>query len=423
MQAESRQPNLIDSYLHYVGDTESPVTFHRWSMLTCLSAWLGNRFYIQHGHSRINSNMYVMLMGEAGTRKSTAIKLASKLVAKAGYKTFSSSKCSKEQFLVDLAKTGMADIDETDDILDMNLFGEGEVSRPISDCEIFVNADEFNDFVGNGNIEFLSLLGNLWDIDGDYTHSKLTSKSVYVRNPCVSVLAGNTATGFSLAFPKEAIGQGIFSRLLLVQGDATGKRIAFPRPPNEEATAALIKCLLQIRSICNGEAILSPKARVLLEKIYLDQEPFEDVRFASYHNRRFTHLLKLSLITAASHKMTEILPEHVLIANTTLVHAEHSMSRALGEFGMAFKSTVSDKIMRLLTNTTKPLEPNEIWKHVNADLNQLTDLRPILEGMLVAEKIIRVGRGFIARRKLVQEMKSEFVDFSVLTEAERSYIM
>jgi hypothetical protein len=79
--------------------------------------------------------------------------------------------------------------------------------------------------------------------------------------------------------------------------------------------------------------------------------------------------------------------------------------------------------MRLLTNTTKPLEPNEIWKHVNADLNALTDLRPILEGMLVAEKIIRVGRGFIARRKLVQEMKSEFVDFSLMTEAERSYVM
>lgn len=420
MLADRSQPNIMSSYIHYVGDSECPTTFTRWSMMACLGAWLGKRFYLKHGHSTISSNMYVMLMGDAGSRKSTAIKMASKLIGKAGYNNFSSSKCSKEQFLVDLANTGMPE--SADEILDANLWGEPEATT--QGCEIFVNVDEWNDFVGNGNIEFLSLLGNLWDFTGLYKHSKLTSKSVSVSEPSVSILAGNTPTGFSLAFPKEAIGQGIFSRLLLIQGERSGKKIAFPKPPSDAATAALITCLQQIRSICNGEASISPDAKALLERCYLEWQPLNDIRFESYSNRRFTHLLKLCLICAASYKMCEILPHHVRLANTILVHAEHSMSRALGEFGSASKSDVTNKVMQLLSAATKPLTFKDMWKHVSQDLNQLSDLRPIIENLTYGDKIIKAGNGFLAKRALIEEASAnDLVDFSLLTESERSYVL
>ena len=419
----SEQPNFIDSYLHYIRETESPITFHRWSMIACLGAFLGKRFYLRHGHSRINSNMYVMLMGAAGTRKSTAIKVASKLLQKSGYDNFAASKTSKEQFLADLAKTGTPEVTDADEILDANLWGS-EAESCTGSCELLINADEFNDFVGNGNIEFLSLLGNLWDISGDYKHSKLTSKSVFVRDPSVSILAGNTATGFSLAFPKESIGQGIFSRLLLIHGDQTNRKIAFPQPPSDEATAALIKCLMQIRSICNGEATISPAAKSLLERCYLEWQPLNDIRFESYSNRRFTHLLKLCLIVTASYKMCEILPHHVVLANTILVHAEHSMSRALGEFGSASKSDVTNKVMQLLSQATKPLTFKDMWKHVSQDLNQLSDLRPIIENLTYGDKIIKAGNGFLAKRALITEANSnDLINFNLLTESERSYVL
>jgi len=426
-----RNHNFINSYLHYTGQTESPTTFHRWSVISSLGAWLGKRFYIKHGHSRINSNMYVMLMGAAGTRKSTAIKVASKLIKKAGYNTFSASKTSKEQFLADLAKTGMASDSSAgsnagDALLDMNLWGaedSAEAESSLGSCELFVNADEFNDFVGNGNIEFLSLLGNLWDLEGDYRHSKLTSKSVFVKDPCVSILAGNTATGFSLAFPKEAIGQGIFSRLLLIHGESTNKRIAFPSPPSDDATAALIQCLLQIRAIAIGEAEIADDAKAMLEYIYNTWEHIGDIRFESYCNRRFTHLIKLCLIHAAASKSRVILQEHVVMANTVLTHAEHSMARALGEFGAASKSDVTNKVMNLLTLAVNPMTFKDIWKHVSNDINNLQELRPIIENLQFAEKIVKVGAGFLAKRNLIQERSTDrTIDFSLLTESEREYL-
>jgi len=418
-------PNFIDSYLAYVSDSESPVTFHRWSILSTLSAWLGKRFYIKHGHSRINSNMYCMLMGAAGTRKSTAIKVASKLIRKAGYSTFSASKTSKEQFLADLAKTGMAEPAESaDELLDLNLWGsEDNAESSMGSCELFVNADEFNDFVGNGNIEFLSLLGNLWDLEGDYRHSKLTSKSVFVKDPCVSILAGNTATGFSLAFPKEAIGQGIFSRLLLIHGEATGRKIPFPVSPSDTATAALITCLLQIRAIAVGEAELDPVAKSLLAHIYNEWTPINDIRFESYCNRRFTHLLKLCLIHAAARKSRVIEKQDVILANTVLTHAEHSMPKALGEFGAASKSDVTNKIMNVCIAAANPLSFKDIWKHVANDINSLAELRPIIENLLFAEKIIKVGTGYMAKRTIIQEDSNDrTIDFSLLTPSEREYL-
>ena len=422
-----RPNNFIDAYLAYTSHTESPVTFHRWSILGALSAWLGKRFYIRHGHSRINANMYVMLMGAAGTRKSTAIKVASKILKKAGYSTFSASKTSKEQFLADLAKTGMpeeGDADAQDSLLDLNLWGTDGGESSMGSCELFVNADEFNDFVGNGNIEFLSLLGNLWDIEGDYRHSKLTSKSVFVKDPCVSILAGNTATGFSLAFPKEAIGQGIFSRLLLIHGESTGKRIAFPTAPSEQATAALIQCLLQIRAIATGEAELSEDAKALLEYIYNEWSPINDVRFESYCNRRFTHLLKLCLIHCAARKSKTVEPQDVVLSNTVLTHAEHSMSRALGEFGAAAKSDVTNKVMTLLTNAINPMEFREVFKHVSNDVSSIQDLRTIMENLQHADKITKAGKGWLARRTVIKEdSKDRTVDFSLLTPAEREYLM
>ena len=198
----------------------------------------------------------------------------------------------------------------------------------MGDCEIFAIPDEFNDMVGVGNIEFLSLLGNLWDYSGNYVHSKLTSKSVFVKDPCVSILAGNTATGFSLVFLKKLLAKEfspdfcLYTASLLVTGSL------FPTPPSDVATAALVQCLLQIRSIAQGEAELSEEAKALLEYIYNEWSPVNDVRFESYCNRRFTHLLKLCLIHCAARKSKTIEIEDVILSNTVLVHAEHSMPRA-----------------------------------------------------------------------------------------------
>lgn len=410
----TQRDDFITAYLTYVGETEAPVAFHRWSCISILGAWLGRRYSFQLGHFNIASNIYTMLMGGAGSRKSTAIKIATNLIRKAGYERIAAERTTKEKFLMDLA--GEESV-ETGDIMEQNLFGPAT-----SDCEILIAADEFNTFIGNGNIEFLSLLGVLWDYSGHFSDRKKNSKSLVITDPTVSVLAGNTATGFSLAFPAEAIGQGIFSRLILVHGEKTDKRITFPSPPCPDTEKLCIDILLAIRQVANGAATITPAAEKLLDHIYKSWNGITDVRFDSYANRRFSHLLKLCLICSASALRAVIDESDVIYANTILTHAEHSMPKALGEFGKAKNSDVAHKVIQLLENNVMPVPLKQIWQAIHNDLEDISALKDMLSNLVMAEKVLSTKGGFLAKRSVLEEVSTDAVDFSLLTPEERRYI-
>lgn len=411
----AQRDDFISAYLAYIGESECPATFNRWSCISILGAWLGRRYSFQLGHFNIASNVYCMLMGGAGSRKSTAIKIATNLIRKAGYENIAAERTTKEKFLMDLA--GEESAIDSGDIMEHNLFGPAETTS-----EILVAADEFNTFIGNGNIEFLSLLGVLWDYSGQFSDRKKNSKSLIISDPTVTVLSGNTATGFSLAFPAEAIGQGIFSRLILVYGEKTDKRITFPEPPSPESEKLLIDILAAIRQVATGKADLTDEAKKLLDHIYKTWNGITDVRFDSYANRRFSHLLKLCLICSAAALRSIITEEDVIYANTILTHAEHSMPKALGEFGKAKNSDIAHKIIQLLENSVLPMPVKQIWKAVHNDLEDMSMLKDILGNLVLADKVIQTQSGFLAKRRMLEEVSTDAVDFSFLTNEERRYV-
>lgn len=416
--------DFLSSYLHYASDTEVPAVFHRWAAITSVGAFLGRRYYFNHGHFTITPNIYCMLVGVSGTRKSTAIKLLKKLIQQAGYTTIAADKTTKEKFILDLA--GEND-DETssiksgkqiDDFLSDNLWGDDESTLP--DAEVYIMADEFNDFFGNGNIEFVSLLGTLWDYAGVYRNRIKNGKSVSINNPTISILGGNTPTNISLAFPTEVIGQGFFSRLLFIYGEPNGKKITFPKPPNPEATKAITEYLRLIKTRVVGPATLTPDAEKILERIYKANLGVDDQRFDSYTTRRLTHLIKLCLVISACRLSTEISKADVIYANTILSHAEHFMPKALGEFGKAKHSDVSHKIVSLVEKNLAVVSFKEIWKHVSADLEKMADLSVLLQNLVAAEKLQSIpGKGFLANRKMVDEDVGGLVNYSLLTHEER----
>lgn len=409
--------DFFSSYLEYTDNTESPKIFHRWAAIAGIGAFLGRQYYFQHGHFTIYPNVYSMLIGSPGTRKSTAIKLMRKILVETGYNTIAADKSTKEKFLLDLAgEKDEGALATPEELLDQNLFGDSNAQ----DCEMFIMADEFNDFFGNGNIEFISLLGTLWDYSGVYRNRIKNGKSVSINNPTVSILGGNTPTGFSIAFPTEILGQGFFSRILLIYGEPNGKRIPFPKPPDPDQTRAIVETLRTIKQTAYGAATLTPGAQKLLERIYQLPNAIDDVRFESYSTRRFTHLLKLCLITSASRGANGITEGDVIGANTVLSYTEQLMPKALGEFGKAKHSDVTHKIVQLLDSTSRVLTYKEIWKHVSSDLEKMSDLSTLLQNLATADKIQLVpgGSGFLPKKKVIEQHDSSVLDYSILTEEE-----
>lgn len=414
--------DFFQKYLNYIGKSEAPAIYHRWSLMTAIGAMLGRRIWLEHGSFKIYPNMYVMLLGSSGVRKSTSIKIVKRLIKEAGYDSIAADRTSKEKFLMDLAgETNEHDaVRDMEQLLDQDLFrGSPEGSR-----EIFVMADEANDFFGLGNMEFLSILGSLWDWEGDYDCRYKTGKSFTIHDPAVSILSANTPTNFAAAFPPEILGQGFFSRILLIHGESNGIRIPFPTVPAAEDTRRIVEDLRRISQGVGGVATLSPDAERKLSDIYMEGYRVEDIRFDSYSNRRFTHLLKLCLIACATRGDTIVRGEDVVYGNTVLSHAEHCMPRALGEFGKAKNSSIADKVLRVISNHTSICSLRDIWIHVSQDLEEPSKLAPILQGLAQADKIqaAHVGdmHGYLPKKKEVSLGLSKHIDLQLLTEEERN---
>lgn len=416
--------NLFDLYFDYVKDTESPLLFHRWSLISCLGAALGRQVWIPFGAFRIFPNNFIMLIGDPGARKSAAIKIAKKLIGKAGYDKFSAEKTTKEKFLLDLEGAEDAyDSSVSSTSVMENLFGTNANSEP---REVFIVADEFNDFMRCGDLEFHSMLGALWDYDDETTQYKQrlkNSKSIAIYQPTINILGGNTHTGFAEMFPPQAIGQGFLSRMLLIFSEPSGRKIAFPEPPSPIQEERLIAYIQAIKERMNGPMALDKRAKEILHILYNNYQGFSDVRFTSYFTRRYTHLLKMCIICAAVRKKMEIGELDVILANTILNYTEHFMPKALGEFGKAKNADVASKILTILQKTLIPTDIPDIWKQVNNDLNDQRDLASILSGLQAANKIQWVKKtangvqGYLIVRKALGNNQL-YTDFSWLKEYE-----
>lgn len=408
--------DFITQYIRSLPESEVPIVFHRWAAIVGLGAWIGRDAYFKHMDFKLYPNIYAMLLGDSGARKSTAIKQFNKILKQAGYKNFVAQKTSKEQFLIDLAESNL---DHSENLTDA-IFGDHDDFLDDSRVSnMFAAPDEFNELFANNILEFVSMLGTLWDFDGVFENKVKNSKSVRIPNPCISLIGGNTPSTLYNTFPSEVIGQGFFSRVLFIHGERSDKKIAFPLGIKDSCKEELVNSLHKIREGLCGELETSPEALELLEEIYLSWPGIDDQRFGSYGTRRFTHLLKLLVIHTVADYGNRIEAIHVLRANTILSAAERLMPTALGEFGKASNSDVVHKLMTILYEATEPMKFTELWKKLQGDMNKVSELQEMVHGLIISGRIESVDSGLIPVRRKQQEMKSHLLDPSYLSFKEK----
>jgi hypothetical protein len=421
MEGSHEMTRIIDTYLkEFVHETESTTIHHRWCFLSIAAGLLGRKIKLPFGHWEIYPNMYTMLMGEPATRKSSAISIAEGVLRKVGYDSIAKGKTSHEKFLMDLGRHEMEGKKENGKAEDFNVDLWAEESGSSEAHELFVAADEFNNFIGLGNYGFISTLGELWDCKPDHPVRFKNSTSFTIHEPVVNILGGNTQTGFCLAFPPEIIGQGFFSRLLLIHADPSGRRITFPKDPNRDVEAVIVHRLQQMANLVSGDSTLTPEAEVAVDWIYQNQKGIEDARFQNYAGRRLTHMLKLCMIYAALELRSEIQESDVVLANSTLCFAEQRMPIALGEYGKGKNADVASKILLMLDQAHKPLTCKDIWSMggISSDLNKIQELAELMMNLKMADKVVEHGGGFLIKKKPV-EVAGKYCDFELLIENDR----
>ena len=347
-------------------------------MLAAMGAMLGRNAFLRFGPDKIYPNLYVILVGASAARKSTGIKMARNILKEAGFGGFSPNRCRKEALWRAMSRlnttpaSSRADEEGNFD-LDKELEHVGE-TRP---ANMLLMAPELTAFTGHGDDELFMSLTDLYDNLPDFIHEKTTSKSDVIIEPTLSILAATTPTELSNAIPPSAIGGGFFSRTLFVYGKPVCK-VANPDKPDTaiiDDIVAIFKALGELRDV---EITRTKAALELLATIYEQEHWLNDRRLESYLGRRFTHLLKLTMLSALAELRTEVTEYDVVAANTYLSLAELSMPNALGHFGTATTSQASSMVLDAVKRAKKPHTLSTLHKALGTDISTQKQLHELV---------------------------------------------
>lgn len=386
--------SLGDAYITMMEPcSECPFIYHRWTLVSVVGALLGRQCSLDFGMETLYPNMYICLIGNAGSRKSSAIKSGRIFADAAGYTNFGRERTSKEKFLKDLSigfDTVNADSDDEVDLADIQILGS-DIKRE-GPSEVYISAGELEDFLGQGDAPFISLLTNLWDNLPKYGHGKMTSKDILIDQPTINMLGGCTPTTFMSVFPPEVIGQGMLSRMLLVYGGGARTKITLPPAPDPALKQEIIEQLVAIKENIHGKFTLTPEAYKVWDAIYQSDYNIPDSRFENYINRRHVHYMKLCMIMAAMELSMTITEEIAIQANSILHYAETLMPKALGEFGRARDSegvnSIYEAVKRHYDSTGYGLKAHAIFKMVSTNFDSFAkDFQTALMKLVTAGKL------------------------------------
>lgn len=72
--------NFVQAYKIWASGNEAPDIYHQWSGLSVISSLVSRRVWVPQGQDYVMGNLYILLVGPAGNKKSTAMKAARGIV-------------------------------------------------------------------------------------------------------------------------------------------------------------------------------------------------------------------------------------------------------------------------------------------------------------------------------------------------------
>lgn len=404
---------FLDEYISFVSEfTETKNLAHVWSILTVVSAMIGRTRSVPFGAEHIYSNFYTMIVGDPGTRKSTAIKFAKKLCEEAGYGEFAFESGSKESYFSSLAKKS------NNDPLDIELDRSSlEWEPPMNETHSFICSDEFDNFIGIHNMPFISALGDLWNRQDDFRYETIKHGIAIISKPYITILGGTTPSTFSSMFPAQALDHGFLSRMLMIPCRGLERKLSWPPEPDQKKKKQIIEKLKSILEQPPLVLSLSNKARKIFDQLYEQWHSPFDSRFAGYASRRHIHLLKLCIIFATIDNQPEIGEEEILQANTLLTYTELLMPDVIGEMGKGPHTVAMNLIINTLSSKPNGLSIVELYKLLYREVRSMDELNGVLNLLRMAQRIVTDEDGnhhFIPATIEIPKNMEKFMDKSYI---------
>lgn len=379
--------NWLDSYLEYVDNTESPLSFHTWCGLSTIAGALQRKVYLKWGIGQvIYPNLYVVLIGPSGrTRKGVAIGIAKDfLKSVSGITVVPESSSGRQAMILAMKRAATNFKDSSDDKIKFH-------------CSVTAFSEELSVFLGQGDIAYLSNLTDWYDSKDDWEYETDGRGKDSLQGLCLNLCGGTAPDWIQSMIPQEALGGGFTSRIIFIVEEKKRKIVPeYTITPEVEELGNKLQRDLERISQLNGQVKFSDAGRKLYVDWYTTESEkgergdvaIKDSRFAGYCERRATHLRKLMLVCSASRGDDLIIQDvDFHTALNLLLSAERQMGKTFGGLGKARLSDETETVInfiREIGTTTR----SKLLTHYYRDLD--TDTLNRIETQLVEMKALKI---------------------------------
>lgn len=269
-------PNWIDGFMYFTQESECPDSYLYWAALNTLSAVTQRHIYTDWAYYRVYPNLYVMLVGPAGNRKSAAIRFTKDLLRDVKIPLASSS-ISREHL------------------------GDQMKARAGDTNAISIVTGEFSTFIrtsGDSMIEFLTLI---FDSEDNFEHGTRGSGVVKLEKPFLTLIAGAVPEWIANNFDATFVEEGFASRTIFINENNVRFRNAKPKITKDmwKKREAMVRDLEQIMTLQGGFE-WTEEADSWFDQWYnnvYDKEKV-DAKLNGFKARKPLHLIKLAMLLA-----------------------------------------------------------------------------------------------------------------------------
>jgi hypothetical protein len=282
--------DFIDSFVAFTDERPSPELFRKWAAITTLSGALEKRVWTKTKAGSQFANLYTMLVAPPGVGKSQAINPAEGLLKATRKFAIAPNSVTAAAYIDALVNAGKSQL-------------KPDKTGSLTYHHLFVFAAELGVFINSHDLNFLSIINELFDHKDSYREERRHSlkEPIDIQNPMTTLLIGSQPGFLATLLPDAAWTMGWTSRMLMVYSSSMPDVALFGEYKNMDHIQRKLVAKLSECAEYYGEMLWDAKAIAEMERWRKDKwGPVPDhPKLANYIPRRGTiFTVKLAMISA-----------------------------------------------------------------------------------------------------------------------------
>lgn len=382
--------SFLQDYMTYNSGNECSRNYHIWSALVVLAATTGRRVSCRWGYFDIHPNLYVVLIGKQGFRKSTAKDIARDLFVEACPSIPVGASVQSREDIVKFMASEQC----------LRMYND-ETGAPIEYRPLVFFINELKNFLSIDPGKMIEFMTDIYDRKY-FDASTIKHGAQKIINPCVNFLACETPSWIIEKLKSNIISGGFARRVIYVYETVRGPRITFPTV-TPDAQAARERCIKHLQKIepITGEFVWTDDAKEFYNTWYQGIKAPEDEVMAGYYESKHIQLLKISMCLALAEDEPKLIltAELLRLGLVLLDEIEINMPKLSVAAGRNELAIPQQRIMELLKQNKGWMREKQLKIALDKDLTpmeQISLLRHLQQetGQLVKQIVHRKGVAF-----------------------------